>query len=125
MGIFLMKTFNNFFIALLIILTNSTLVSSDFAVELDSKEPLTQSDDKHTHLLNQDEHGNIIGVESVALEQPGADSEESVVFNFEDIDLKNVADYMERVHKVKFITEDILDYYISASIYLHSSPVYH
>lgn len=104
-----MKTFNNFFIALLIILTNSTLVSSDFAVELDSKEPLTQSDDKHTHLLNQDEHGNIIGVESVALEQPGADSEESVVFNFEDIDLKNVADYMERVHKVKFITEDILD----------------
>ena len=45
----------------------------------------------------------------MALAQHGADTIESVAFNFEDIDLLNVAQYMERIHKVKFIADDILD----------------
>lgn len=36
------------------------------------------------------------------------DEQETVVFNFEETDLSNVALYMEKIHKVKFITEDII-----------------
>lgn len=36
------------------------------------------------------------------------DDQESVVFNFEETDLSNVASYLETIHKVKFITEDIV-----------------
>ncbi|MGZ6250488.1 MAG: secretin N-terminal domain-containing protein [Candidatus Chromulinivorax sp.] len=48
-------------------------------------------------------------IESIPLAQPAGDIIESVAFNFEDIDLQNVADYMEKVHSVKFITDEILD----------------
>jgi len=105
-----MKILNKLFIASVMILLNHTIVPSDFVVDFDSTEPTASNAiTNHNHLLNQDQHGNIIGVESMALKQPGADSIDSVAFNFEDIDLKNVAEYMEKVHKVKFITEDILD----------------
>ncbi|MBI2353247.1 hypothetical protein HYV11_03350 [Candidatus Dependentiae bacterium] len=36
------------------------------------------------------------------------DDHESIVFNFEETDLINVAFYMEKIHHIKFITEDIL-----------------
>jgi len=36
------------------------------------------------------------------------DDHESVTFNFEETDLANVASYMEKIHNVKFITEDIV-----------------
>lgn len=48
-------------------------------------------------------------IESLPLKQPDGDSIDSVAFNFEDIDLQNVADYMARVHDVTFVTDDILD----------------
>lgn len=36
------------------------------------------------------------------------DDHESVSFNFEETDLSNVASYMETIHDVKFVTEDIV-----------------
>ncbi len=36
------------------------------------------------------------------------DDHESVAFNFEDADLFNVALYMEKIHNIKFVTEDII-----------------
>ena len=111
----LMKTFNNFVIASLIVLSCNVMTSTE--TQLQPIDSVEQSDALTSDVKTQDasyfaardEFGNISGVESVALEQPGADTVESVVFNFEDVDLKKVADYMEKVHKVKFITEDILD----------------
>ncbi len=45
----------------------------------------------------------------VLYQEPGfIDAQESVIFNFEDTDLANVASYMEYIHKVKFLTEDML-----------------
>jgi general secretion pathway protein D len=68
--------------------------------------------DKKNHKLDvvtYDDMQKLKLVESVALQQIDADMTESVAFNFEDIDLVNVTEYMEKVHKVKFITDDILD----------------
>lgn len=46
---------------------------------------------------------------NVVYQNPGfVDDQESVIFNFEETDLSNVASYMEAVHNVKFLTEDIL-----------------
>ena len=59
--------------------------------------------------VKYDEVEKIKTYESLPLQQRDADVIESVAFNFEDIDLQNVAQYMERVHKVKFVTDDILD----------------
>lgn len=59
--------------------------------------------------IKYDDQQRLRAIESLALQQQGGDNLESVAFNFEDIDLQNVAEYMERVHKVKFITDDILD----------------
>jgi general secretion pathway protein D len=59
--------------------------------------------------VKYDDQQRLKAIESLALQQSGGDVIESVAFNFEDIDLQNVAEYMERVHKVKFITDDILD----------------
>ncbi len=56
----------------------------------------------------EDQH-KLKAIESLPLQQPHADVVESVAFNFEDIDLLNVAAYMERVHNVKFVTDDVLD----------------
>lgn len=36
------------------------------------------------------------------------DNTETVVFNFEETDLLNVANYMETIHNIKFISEDVL-----------------
>lgn len=45
----------------------------------------------------------------VLYQNPGfVDDQESVFFNFEETDLSNVASYMETVHNVKFLTEDVL-----------------
>jgi general secretion pathway protein D len=59
--------------------------------------------------VKYDDQQKLKAIESVALQQPQGDVIDSVAFNFEDIDLLNVAEYMERVHKVKFVTDDILD----------------
>ena len=59
--------------------------------------------------IKYDEQYKLKAIESLALKQPKGDIIESVAFNFEDIDLLNVAQYMERVHNVKFVTDDILD----------------
>ncbi len=59
--------------------------------------------------VRYDDQQKLKSIESAPLQQKGGDVIESVAFNFEDIDLQNVAEYMERVHKVKFITDDILD----------------
>lgn len=124
-----MKKMNNFLMVSLIVLLPELLVSKDVQVSsINESSQLEQAEQnqqkslesffdekniietkKSSKIFNQDEFGNVIGAESVSLQQPGADTVESVVFNFEDIDLKNVAEYMERVHKVKFITDDILD----------------
>ncbi len=69
-------------------------------------------DDIHlqpSDFVKYDDQQRLKAIESLALQQPQGDIIESVAFNFEDIDLQNVAEYMERVHKVKFITDDILD----------------
>lgn len=70
---------------------------------------LAQIADPENDFVSYDQQERLKIIESLALKQHGADTIESVAFNFEDIDLQNVADYMERVHKVKFITDDILD----------------
>ena len=62
-----------------------------------------------SHFVKYDDQQRLKAIESLALQQPTGDLIESVAFNFEDIDLQNVAEYMERVHKVKFVTDDILD----------------
>tara|TARA_Y100000588_G_C14264866_1_gene929390 strand:+ start:804 stop:3503 length:2700 start_codon:yes stop_codon:yes gene_type:complete len=36
------------------------------------------------------------------------DDHESVTFNFEETDLSNVASYMEKIHNIKFVPEDII-----------------
>ena len=105
----LMKTLNNFFIASLIILSCEVITSND--IQLPSIDTQVQSDANETLVLNnqkkddaefkrkerenfesRDAQGNIPTIESIALQQPGADVVESVVFNFEDVDLKKVAD---------------------------------
>lgn len=45
---------------------------------------------------------------SKALTQEFIGDTDSVTLNFEDVDLKSVADYMERIHNVKFVTDDIV-----------------
>ena len=59
--------------------------------------------------ISYDDQQKLKAIESLPLQQPQGDVIESVAFNFEDIDLLNVAEYMERVHKFKFVTDDILD----------------
>lgn len=70
-----------------------------------------------SHALTEHMHGNdstshqkvdVSEKVSSALTQEFIGEAESVVFNFEDVDLKSVAQYMERVHRVKFVTEDII-----------------
>lgn len=59
-------------------------------------------EDTQNELLQEEE-------KNVLYQEPGfLDEQESVVFNFEETDLSNVAQYMETIHKVKFITEDII-----------------
>lgn len=55
------------------------------------------------------DHHNLKSIESIPLQQQNGDVIESVAFNFEDIDLQNIAKYMERIHNVTIITDDILD----------------
>jgi general secretion pathway protein D len=64
---------------------------------------------KPTGFFTYEDQEKLKAIESQPLQQKGCDIVESVAFNFEDIDLQNVAEYMERVHKVKFVTDDILD----------------
>ena len=73
--------------------------NTEHKVKISSDDTFVKYDDMHKKK----------SIESQPLQQPGGDIIESVAFNFEDIDLKNVADYMEKVHKVKFVTDDILD----------------
>ena len=42
------------------------------------------------------------------LYQPKNIEDEEIVFNFEDVDLSSVASYMEKVHGVTFITDDVV-----------------
>lgn len=44
-----------------------------------------------------------------SLSQQPSSSQELVAFNFEDVDLLNVTQYMERIHQVKFIIPETLD----------------
>lgn len=115
-----MKKINNFLIASFIVLATEYVYSQDAqdeSVDLVENKSFESTYEQKSGIqvqqdagpIAKDKDGNSLGLESVSLQQPGADTIESVVFNFEDIDLKNVADYMERVHKVKFITDDILD----------------
>jgi len=46
---------------------------------------------------------------SPALSQQSSKAQETVAFNFEDVDLLNVAQYMERIHQVKFLIPEVLD----------------
>lgn len=65
-----------------------------------------QADAKPEDALALDEDSQ---EKSVLYQNPSfLDEHESIVFNFEETDLVNVALYMEAVHKVKFITEDII-----------------
>ena len=134
------KTCNNFLIASLLVLSHSSMNSTDAVAQQDAHDVVEvldhiedQSDVAHDQVsiasfpddqnskssielskqpsgfVKYDEQQRLKTIESLALSQPGSDMIESVAFNFEDIDLQNVADYMERIHKVKFITDDILD----------------
>lgn len=71
--------------------------------------PISEINFQPADFVKYDDQYRLKSIESLALQQLGGDIIESVAFNFEDIDLQNVAEYMERVHKVKFITDDILD----------------
>jgi len=51
-----------------------------------------------------------VGLEVAAKEAKRIEAEqERVVFNFEDVDLKNVANYVERLFDVTFITDEIIN----------------
>ncbi len=138
-----MKTFNNFLIATLIIVSHGSTSYAGPIIEQSEQNAAITSDDhlgesvvaahqipvEHEHneadqskaklyddinlepadFVKYDDMQRLKAIESLALQQPQGDVIESVAFNFEDIDLQNVAEYMERVHKVKFITDDILD----------------
>lgn len=57
----------------------------------------------------EDEPGIVQSEPGVLYQEPGfIDETESVAFNFEDADLANVASYMETIHHIKFVTEDIV-----------------
>ena len=73
------------------------------------KAPALEIKSTPSDFVKYDDQQKLKAIESVALQQPQGDMIDSVAFNFEDIDLLNVAEYMERVHKVKFVTDDILD----------------
>lgn len=62
-----------------------------------------------THFVKYDDLHKMKSLESIPLHQQGKDTVESVAFNFENIDLSNILKYMEEIHKVKFIIDDILD----------------
>lgn len=89
-------------------LSQDTTISTDNQVKKNHENQALLSTQK-THFVKYDDLHKMKKLESVALHQQGGDTVESVAFNFEDIDLYNVAKYMEKVHKVKFITDEILD----------------
>ncbi|MBV8661393.1 MAG: hypothetical protein JO129_04580 [Candidatus Dependentiae bacterium] len=120
-----MKVCKNFLIASLLVSMHGSTYCKDIAAQ-QSEHDILATLDKHAHkdvstvafddqknkssdFVKYDELEKLRSVESLSLRQPGGDFIESVAFNFEDIDLENVAKYMEKVHKVKFITDDILD----------------
>lgn len=82
-----------------------SIVGSD----IKKNESIIEIKQQPSDFVKYDDQQRLRAIESLALQQQGSDTIESVAFNFEDIDLQNVAEYMERVHKVKFITDDILD----------------
>ena len=83
------------------------------------KEFSVEDQNNHKKDLKFDDHlKNIKGLsektkiekdKNILYQDPGfVDDHEDIFFNFEDTDLTNVADYIESVHKVKFITEDVI-----------------
>lgn len=132
-GYIVMKVCKNFLIASLLVFVHGFTSCKDIAAQQDEHDVLAALD-KYAHkddsaitfddqknkssyfvphassdFVKYDQLEQLRTIESLALKQSGGDFIESVAFNFEDIDLQNVAQYMERVHKVKFITDDILD----------------
>lgn len=115
-----MKKMNKFLMVSLLVVATELLIAKDVLASMhetsgteemgqEEQESFESSFHQKNEIDQQQEQLLPEEIQSVPLRQPGADVVESVVFNFEDIDLKNVAQYMERVHKVKFITDDILD----------------
>lgn len=115
-----MKTFNNFLIMILIGLSSHSITSGASDASHAMHNAITSYDDQQSNLtlktnaqsvdfVSYNDQQKLRTIESAALTQQHGDIIESVAFNFEDIDLQNVADYMERIHKVKFVTDDILD----------------
>jgi len=103
-----MKILNKFFIVSILILDSYFVISKDNnSIGIDDN--FIDIVKPAVGFVKYDEQEKLKEVESLPLEQPGGDSIDSVAFNFEDIDLKNVAEYMERVHKVKFILDEIVD----------------
>lgn len=58
---------------------------------------------------HNDQERNVVSQGPVLYQPQGAtsSSHESVSFNFEETDLKNLVSYMEQIHKVKFISPDV------------------
>lgn len=84
-------------------------VPTEVIIDKKNEAPRVEQHIQPSHFVKYDDQQRLKAIESLALQQPSGDLIESVAFNFEDIDLQNVAEYMERVHKVKFVTDDILD----------------
>lgn len=75
-------------------------------VDAKTNETKDKQEEAHETVVQSEEEKKEKGV---LYQEPGfLDEQESVVFNFEETDLSNVALYMETIHKVKFITEDII-----------------
>lgn len=110
-----MKKNNSFLITVLTLIGYSFMNIATAVIEQDYQNSvIKKSDDdivsnKSVDFVKYDDFQNMKIIESLALKQHGSDTISSVAFNFEDIDLYNVAKYIEKVHNVKFVTDDVLD----------------
>lgn len=88
------------------IICNQLCVGSDFILSQSSKQNVISGEASSKK--------GFAGVEkqtgiAPTLSQVPSSSQETVAFNFEDVDLLNVTQYMERIHQVKFIIPESLD----------------
>lgn len=110
-----MKKNNSFLITVLTLIGYSFMNIATAVIEQDYQNSvIKQSQDDvvsnpSVDFVKYDDFQKMKIIESLALKQHGCDTISSVAFNFEDIDLYNVAKYIEKVHNVKFVTDDVLD----------------
>ena len=88
------------------IICNQVCMGSDFILSQSSTKNVIsgEASSKKTVVDGEKKVGR-----AQSLSQQPSSSQELVAFNFEDVDLLNVTQYMERIHQVKFIIPESLD----------------